>query len=190
MKLADYSQMFVSFHQGWDELRATHPHARAVFFKLVLPLSLLPALMILYAGMRSGGYYAPALGLSGWAMLAAIFLAAELATVVLMGWVVHRLTARQVDSSSFDHGFLLAAIAAVPMWLSSLTLFVPNLGFNIACAVLGLLAACALVYHGVPTMAGYERRDEVRDLTYLVMWIGAGAWAILSILVLVPMMNG
>ncbi|WP_169307322.1 YIP1 family protein [Chitiniphilus eburneus] len=189
MKLADYSQMFVSYHEGWDQLVAAHPDRKAVFYKLVLPLSMIPAFMILYAGTMYGSYYAPLLSEGGWLLLAGVFLAAELGTVTLMGWVIHQLALRQAVDNSYDGGYLLAAVAAVPMWLSSLTLFVPNLTFNIVCAVLGLLAACALVYHGVPTMAGHERRDDVRDMTYLVMWIGAGSWAILSILILLPMLG-
>ncbi|GAA5785906.1 hypothetical protein GCM10007860_30700 [Chitiniphilus shinanonensis] len=188
MKLADYSQMFVSYHEGWDQLVAAHPDRKAVFYKLVLPLSMIPAFMILYAGTLYGSYYAPVLSEAGWVLLAAIFLAAELGTVALMGWVIQQLALRHTGNG-YDGGFLLAAVSAVPMWLSSLTLFVPNLTFNMVCAVLGLLAACALVYHGVPTMAGHERREDVRDMTYLVMWIGVGSWAILSILVLLPMLG-
>ncbi|HSC81689.1 MAG TPA: DUF1282 domain-containing protein, partial [Chitinolyticbacter sp.] len=156
----------------------------------VLPLSLLPALMILYAGFVNGVMYAPTLSLTGWMLIAAVFLAAELGTVTLMGWIIHQLTARHMSEGDYDGSFLLAAVAAVPMWLSSLTLFVPNLPFNIACAVLGLIAACALVYHGLPTMVGEHDQAELRDTTYLVMWMGAGAWAVLSMLILLLMLAG
>ncbi|WP_187359920.1 Yip1 family protein [Chitinolyticbacter meiyuanensis] len=190
MKLADYGHLFTSYHQGWDELRAAHPDRQSVFYRLVLPLSLLPALMILYAGFANGALYAPALSVTGWLLIAAVFLAAELGTVTLMGWIVHQLTERHMGEGDYDGSTLLAAIAAVPMWLSSLTLFVPSLPFNIACAVLGLIAACALVYHGLPTMVGEHDKEELRDTTYLVMWFGVGAWAVLSMLILLLMLAG
>ncbi|GAB7126032.1 hypothetical protein JCM19000A_05390 [Silvimonas sp. JCM 19000] len=185
---SDYSHMLVSDHQGWDRLHAHTPTARLTFLRMVLPLAVLPTLMLLYAGASNGGYYAPGLALSGWAGFALLFLAAELFTVRLMGELIHRLARGISPQTSFDSAFLLASLAAVPLWISSLTLFVPNVPFNIMCALAGIVASCAMLYHGVPAMLGHARDEDTRDLTWLTMWIGVGAWAILSAIAALPAM--
>ncbi|WP_084186834.1 YIP1 family protein [Andreprevotia chitinilytica] len=182
MKASAYPHMLTSFHDGWDELHTAKPREQNIFFKLVLPLSLLPVLMVLYAGNFHGAYYSST-AMGRWETLAAVFFVAEMITVPGMAWIIRQLAKAHMAHSDYDGSYLLAAVAAVPMWLSSLTLFVPFLPFNIACAVTGLVLACALVYHGIPVMLGKDRDDDVRDMTYLVMWIGVGAWAILSSLI-------
>ena len=183
---SDYSHMLVSDHQGWDRLHAHCPNARLTFLRLVLPLAVLPTLMLLYAGAQNGGFYAPGLALSAWAGFAALFLIAELFTVRLMSELIHRLAQHIAPHTSFDSAFLLASLAAVPLWVSSLTLFVPSVPFNALCAFCGLVASCAMLYHGVPAMLGHARDEDTQDLTWLTMWIGIGAWAILAAIAALP----
>ena len=185
---SDYSHMLVSDHQGWDHLHAHCPNARLTFLRLVLPLSVLPALMLLYAATHSGDFYAPGLAVEAWAGMAVLFFIAELFTVRLMSELIHRLARGIAPQTGFDSAFLLAALAAVPLWVSSLTLFVPSVPFNVACALAGLIASCAMLYHGVPAMLGHARDEDTRDLTWLTMWIGTGAWAILSAIAALPVM--
>lgn len=120
MKLSHYPKMLFSSHIGWDELRGHAPSPRSMMLKLVLPFSLLPALMICYAGLAHGPLYAPAAGMERWLIAAALFFVVELATVPLMAWVLQTLAASHKLSAGFDACFLLAAGAAVPLWLSSL----------------------------------------------------------------------
>ncbi|WP_188701977.1 YIP1 family protein [Silvimonas iriomotensis] len=186
MKISAYSHMLVSDHAGWDELRTHHPTARDTFFKLALPLSILPTLMIGWAGMNHGSFYAPNAPLSYWVTTALVFFVAELITVRGMAWVIDRLSRPLVGHADHDSSYLLATLAAVPLWLSSLTLFVPVVAFNMLCGVLGLAVACMLLYHGIPAMLGHERDEDTRDMTWLTMWIGAGAWAILGVIAALP----
>lgn len=189
MKATAYTHMLTSFHEGWDELHEAHPTALSFFLKLVLPLSLLPVLMVLYAGSRYGQYYGPSVSMTHWETLAVAFFIAEMLTVPSMAWIIRQLAQAHKAHSDYDGSYALAAIAAVPMWLSSLTLFVPSVPFNLACAFTGLAMACALVYHGIPAMLGKERDEDVRDMTYLVMWIGGGAWAILCAILSMPFLG-
>ncbi|KAF0812548.1 hypothetical protein IGB42_02837 [Andreprevotia sp. IGB-42] len=186
MKASSYPHMLVSYHEGWDELQAAHPATLGIFLKLVLPLSLLPVLMMLYAGNHYGQYYGGEVSMSHWQTVAAAFFVAEMITVPGIAWIIRQLARAHKAHSDYDGSYLLAAVSAVPMWLSSLTLFVPYLAFNVACAFTGLAMACALVYHGIPAMLGKERDEDVRDMTYLIMWIGGGAWAILSAILSMP----
>lgn len=186
MKISAYSHMLVSDHAGWDELRAHHPTARGTFFKLVLPLSVLPAVMITWAGMMHGSFYAPDAPSSYWLITALVFFAAELISVRGMTWVIDLLSRQLTSKPDHDSSYLLATLAAVPLWLSSLTLFVPVVAFNLLCGVLGLAIACMLLYHGIPAMLGHARDEDTRDMTWLTLWIGAGAWAILGVIAALP----
>ncbi|MDR3428901.1 MULTISPECIES: YIP1 family protein [Silvimonas] len=186
MKISSYSHMLVSDHRGWDELRVKHPTARGIFFKLVLPLSILPVLMITYAGMAHGSFYAPNAPMQYWLSTALLFFVAELLSVRGMAWVINVLSRQVAGKADKDNSYLLATLAAVPLWLSSLTLFVPVVAFNMLCGLLGLGIACLLLYHGVPAMLSHDRDEDTRDMTWLVMWIGAGAWAVLGVIAALP----
>ncbi|MBN3003598.1 DUF1282 family protein [Chromobacterium alkanivorans] len=190
MKLSHYPKMLFSSHGGWDELRARAPTPRRLMLKLVLPFSLLPALMICYAGLAHGQLYAPAAGLERWLAAAALFFVAELATVPLMAWTLQALAAGRKLAAGFDQCFLLAAGAAVPLWLSSLALLAPDPAFNLLGALLGLAASFALLYHGLPAILGLEEEVESQHFAYSALCAGAAAWALLLALALLPLFGG
>jgi len=187
MKLSAYSKMMISFHDGWDELHRERPSITSLMLNLVLPFSLLPAAMILYAGHVNGGYYAPGVDISRWNMAALLFLFAELGTVPLMAWVLRQIAESKQLQASFHDSFVLAASAAIPLWLSSLVLLVPNLAVNLVGALFGLLGAFAMLYHGLPVMFGTDEDIESLDLAYSAISAGGAAWAILMALVLLPL---
>ncbi len=187
MKLSVYSRMMVSFHEGWDELQRERPSINNLMLNLVLPFSMLPSAMILYAGHVNGTYYAPQVPVERWDGAALLFLLAELATVPLMAWVLQQIAGSKQIAASFHDSFVLAASAALPLWLSSLVLLVPNLAFNLVGALFGLFGAFAMLYHGLPVMFGTDEDIESLDLAYSAISVGGAAWAILMALVLLPL---
>ncbi len=187
MKLSTYSKMMVSFHDGWDELHRSRPSVTSLMFNLVLPFSLLPVAMVLYAGHVNGAYYAPGVSLDRWNLVAALFLLAELVTVPLMAWVLCQIAESRHLQADYQDGFVMASAAAVPLWLSSLALFWPNMAVNVAGALAGLLGSFALLYHGMPEMFGTDEDVDSLDLAYSAISAGGAAWAILMALVLLPL---
>ncbi len=188
MKALDYPLMLVSYHDGWDTLRHEHPTATATLLKLVLPAVMLPVAMILYTASRHGAYYAPGEPASAWIVVAELFFVAQLASVPLMAWVIQSAASTRNLHCQFDRCFQLAATSAIPLWLSSLTLLVPNILFNAMCVVGGLAAAFSLMYHGLPAMIGEEEGVEAMGLAYTVMAAGATLWVLLCALVIMPML--
>lgn len=189
MKPLDYPKMMFSFHTGWDELRGIHPSIVKVSAGLVLPLSLVPALMIAAAGYLHGNYYEADLSLQRWYDVAGLFFLAELATVPLMAWVIHLIAKDKGHPIQFHDSYLLAAVTPIPLWLSALSLFVPSLQFNGTIGLLGLMASCSLLYHGVSAILGIEETLDVQDVTYKVFAIGAIAWGLLVALLVLPIMG-
>lgn len=188
MKASAYPLMFVSYHDGWDELSRQHPTAAAVLLKLVLPATLLPVAMILYAASRHGDYYAPGVAKSAWIVVAQLFFVAQLASVPLMAWIIKSTATARKLQCTHNRSFQLAATSAVPLWLSSLTLLVPNMLFNAVCVVAGLMGAFSLLFHGLPAMIGEEEGIDAMDIAYTVMAAGATLWVLLCALVLMPIL--
>lgn len=188
MKATAYPLMFVSYHDGWDELSRRHPTATATLLKLVLPAVLLPVAMILYAASRHGNYYAPGVPQSGWIAVAELFFVAQLVSVPLMALVIKSAASTRHLHCDLNRCFQLAATSAIPLWLSSLTLLVPNMLFNATCVVAGLLGAFSLMFHGLPAMIGEEEGVESMGIAYTVLAAGATLWILLCALVLMPIL--
>jgi hypothetical protein len=186
MKPLDYPKMMFSFHAGWDELRTLHPSIAKVSLGMVLPLSLLPALMIALAGYLHGNYYEPGASLQRWYDVAGLFLVAELATVPLMAWIIHTIAKEGNHPVRQQDSYLLAAMTPIPLWLSSLSLLLPSLLFNVAIGLLGLVASGSLLYHGVSSILGIKEPLDVQDVTYKVYAVGVMAWGLLVGLVVLP----
>lgn len=177
-------KMILSFHAGWDELIRIHPSIARMFALVVLPLSLLPPAMIYFAGGNYGDVFAAGVSPETWHASAAIFFVAELLTVPLMAWLMY-LVARANDVAADYHVcFTVAAIAPIPLWLSSLVLFIPNLVVGVAVGGLALLCSLGLTYRGV--FALLRMRDDIRALQMATVITGAGllAWLLLMQIVL------
>lgn len=184
MNVLQMPRMIFSFSDGWDDLIRTHPSIGRLFASLVLPLSLLPPALIYYAGGHYGDVFVPGVSPAQWHAAAEIFFVAELLTVPIMAWLIHLIC--QVNDASADYHacFTLASIAPIPLWLSALTLLVPNLYFGLVVGGLGLLGSIGLVYRGV--FALFSLREEIRALQMASVIAAAGLfmWLLLMQIVL------
>ena len=185
MSAMQMPRMIFSFHAGWDELIRLHPSIAKLFALLVLPLSLLPPAMIYYAGGSHGEILAPGVTPGQWHAAAGIFLVAELLTVPAMAWIIHLVSRANDVATDYHACFTLAAIAPVPLWISSLALFIPNLLTNVVVGGLALLCSVGLIYHGVYALFGM--RDDLKAMQMSTVIAGAGllAWLLLVQIVLV-----
>ena len=170
-------RMVVSSSIGWQQLRTGHPTVQRLFLGLVLPFSLIPAIMLLYAGYSHGQTLVPGSVLSQWEIAAAVFLLAELITVPLMARLLRDVLG---DGAAFSDCYALAAYAAIPLWLSSLGLFSSSLPLVMTIAAFGLIAAFTTLFHGLTAFFG-PREDEVTSQyhAYLVLAAGACGWLLL-----------
>ena len=178
------------FHGDWDAVIAIHPSVLKTFFFLVLPFSFIPPLSLLYAGnsqfdllfwLRAGD--------SRWQDVAWIFLIAELITVPLMGWLIQKVALQRKCEVSYADSFLLAALIAVPMWLSSLGLLVSNLSLMILIGCVGLWIAANLLYHGIYTLLHMQDPFEAQSMSYHIFSVGAIVWLLLCTYIVLPVLN-
>jgi hypothetical protein len=184
MSLLALSQLPFSAQRGWPELASMRPSLARMFLFVVLPLSLVPPLMLYYAGTHHPQMFPADYTRKPWVDVAAVFFVAEIATVLLMGWLIRQVArTNQLQIDQHD-SFMLAAIAPVPMWLSALGLLVPNFLFAVIVAIVGLVLACSIVHHGI--LALCRTREEVLAEGIVQTVIGAGlvAWVLLMVLAL------
>ncbi|HPE71987.1 MAG: DUF1282 family protein [Candidatus Competibacteraceae bacterium] len=185
MNLMQTPKMIFSFHAGWDDIIRIHPSVTRLFAWVVLPLSLLPPAMIFYAGGHYGDVFAPGVSPEQWHTAAGIFFIAELLTVPLMAWLIHLIVTKTYSvTADYHECFTLAAIAPIPLWLSSLALFVPSLSINIVIGILALICSAGLIYHGVYAL--FRMRENLQALQMATVIAGTGlfAWLVLVQIVL------
>ncbi|HJW24206.1 MAG TPA: YIP1 family protein [Rhodocyclaceae bacterium] len=169
---------------AWFVLGRTHPSLPRMFLRLVVPLSLLPPVMLYYAGTYHGDDFMPGFAARDWVSIAFIFLIAELATVGAMGTVIRWVAKLNGHFADRTSAYLLAFAAPIPLWLSSLSLLVPNFIFA---ACLGMLAfgfSCLVIYHGVSALLKVKEDLVAGSIAFGIMACGLLAWAMLLIIVI------
>jgi hypothetical protein len=165
--------------KGWKALGDAAPPLLRLFAFFIVPLSLLPAAMLFHAGTHYGDALAPGFSSKPWGEVAVAFFLTEVFTVLLMGWLIATVARSYGAHLSIQDAYRIAGIAPIPLWLSSLGLFVPSLMFNVVLAALALALSCTLVYHGVQVLC--KMRDEISAaaVTHTVLGAGLMFWALL-----------
>lgn len=189
MSLLDYAKLPFSFNGGWDELGARHPSVLQTFLQVVLPFSLLPPAMLLYAGSHHGDAYLTAAPFSHWEAAALVFLVAELLTVPMMGWAIRSIAQVHSLSAGYRDSFRLAAIAAIPIWLSSTGLASADMWPMIASVLAGLFLSAAVLYRGCFNFLKMCDPMQAQALSCQAFAVGGLAWAFLCGLVILPLMH-
>lgn len=188
MNVMQLSRMLVSPQAGWDEIERTHPRMDEMFLKLVLPLSLLPPAMILYASGGLGAELLPDVHIGNWLLAATFFFVAEHFSVPLMAGAIREAAIAKGVSASLRDAYAVAAIAPVPLWLSSLVLLFGSPWLAVVVAVAALIAAGVLIHNGVERLFGVEEGVEASEMAVQVISLGVLAWGVLLIMALVPLL--
>lgn len=170
--------------QSWQELQARNIPIANLAWLLVVPMSFLPPVMLFYAGTHFDNDYFPNFVGRNWHFITTVLFLAELLTFFVMGWLIYAVLNKQGISIDYQRSYLLAAIAPLPMWLSSLVLFVPFILFNALGVTVGLWLSSMLIYTGVNALCGREDNDLVSmTATYTVIAASMVAWLVLMLII-------
>jgi hypothetical protein len=186
MNMMMFPRMLVSHDEGWSWLMRVHPAVIRMYAFYVVPLSLLPAAMLLYAADTYGGRMMLGnISMDEAWLLAALFFLAELLMVPLMAWAIQRIGRIVEAPPDFHDAFVFAAVVPTPLWLSSVALFVPSLIINGLATVIALCLSGLLIYEG--TYRVFRLADESKSLLLAGSILAAGlvAWVSLMGLALV-----
>ena len=100
--------LFLPFSRtaGWKELQQRDVSIPALVWLVVMPLSLLPPIMLYYAGTHYGDDFFPGFADRPWRHIATILFLAELLTFFVMGWLIHTVVNGQEMSISYHDAYL------------------------------------------------------------------------------------
>lgn len=174
------------FHSNgaWHELQRRKLSIPLLAWALVMPMSLLPPVLLYYAGTHYGDHFMAGFAGQEWRFITTILFLAELLTFFVMGWLIHSVVEGKDLALSYTDAYLLAAVAPVPLWLSSLALLVPNLVFSIVVVMFAMGLSCTLIYHGLQALSHRTNTDvEAMSATYTVMAASFLAWVLLMVMV-------
>lgn len=181
MRVLTFMKMPFSYREGWRELQAHSPSIPMLAWCVVLPMSLLPPIMLYFAGTHYGDAFMAGFADREWRFITTVLFLAELLTFFIMGWVIHAVVnGTEKMSISYQDAYLLATLAPLPLWISALALLVPNLPFNIVIALTALGISGSLIYHGLQALCTREKYDIATiSATYTIMSAGLLGWGIL-----------
>jgi hypothetical protein len=111
-----------------------------------------------------------------------VLFAVQLIMVSFMAMLIQRMAINQDHDPGFESAYTLAAIAPVPLWLSSLALFVPSLAVNLLVVAAAWVASAALIRHGVRPMLKVNDTGKAHYISNLVTVAGVIAWIGLMII--------
>ena len=179
MNVLQFPRMVISSHEGWDTVERLRPPMDQVFLRLVLPLSLLPPLMILIAARGVGAEVFPHVGFANWLIAATIFFVAEHFSVPVLANSIRLASIAKGGSNNLHDAYAVAAIAPVPLWLSSLAVVFGSAWFVVLVGVVALGASAMLIRHGVDRLLGIEEQVEASEVAMQVTSFGVLTWLVL-----------
>lgn len=180
MNIAMFPKMLTSHDEGWKWLMEVHPSVFRMFALFVVPMSLVPPAMLVYAVNAHGGaIMAGNISVDQAWMLAGVFFVAELIMVPVVAAVIQQLGAVVDARPAYHDAFAFAAIVPTPLWLSSLVLFIPSLTVIALVTAAALCAAALLIYEGNCRIFGLDDEGKTRLLAGSILAAGLVAWVIL-----------
>ena len=179
MDVMQFPRMVVSSRDGWDLVARTRPPMDWLFRRLVLPMSLLPPLMILLASGGVGERVFPEASFGNWLIAAVLFFVAEHFSVPIMANSIRQASMAKDGSSRLEDAYAVAAIAPVPLWLSSLAVVFGSAWFVVLVGLVALGASAMLIRHGVDRLLGIEEEVEASEVAMQVTSFGVLTWLVL-----------
>lgn len=186
MSLTHFPAMLISETEGWSDIERSHPSARSLMFGVVMPLSIIPPAMYAFAERVYPGAVFPLSmpAMTNGELLASgiVLFAVQLFMVSFMAMLIQRMAIGQDHDPGYDNAYTLAAIAPVPLWLSSLALLVPSPTINVLVLAAAWVASAALIRHGVRPMLKVNDARKAHYIANMVTAAGVTAWIALMII--------
>jgi len=168
----------------WQDLKRMNLSVPFLAWVIVVPMSLVPPVLLYYAGTHYGDSFISGFADKEWRFITTILFLAELLTFFVMGWLIRAVLESHELGMGYQDAYLLAAIAPIPLWLSSLALLMPVLVVSVVAVIAGMFLSCALIYQGVRSLCHRSQNDVLTmSATYTVMAASLLAWGVLMAMI-------
>lgn len=169
---------------GWATLTHTHISVLKLCLFFAVPLSVLPPLMLYYAGVTYGGQLLPALSTTQLQLIGTVFFLTELAMTFLVAYIVQGLAEWVDRKPAFEDAYKLAVVVPAPLWLAPLFLFIPSFMVNLTAGAAALILSAMLIYYSAPAILKIEEKGHAILLSGSILAAGMVAWAVMMYLTL------
>lgn len=170
--------------QGWDTLTHSHVSVLRLLLLYALPLSVIPPVMIYYAGVTYGGHLLPVLSLMQLETIGIVFFLAELVMPFIVAFIVQSLGEVVAIKPAYEDAYKLAVMVPTPLWLAPLFLFIPSFILNLTIGALAMMLSGALIFYSVPSILKIEEEGHAMLISWSVLATGMVAWAVMMYLTL------
>lgn len=173
-------------HTGvWDAFTHSHMSVLTLFLLYAVPLSVIPPVMIYYAGVTYGGDLLPVMSAMQLQTIGIVFFLTELAMTFLVAYVIQRFGDVIDIKPAFEDAYKLAVVAPTPLWLAPLFLFIPSLIFNVTVVAAALMISGILIFYSVPSILRVEEKGHAMLLSGSILSAGTVAWAAMMYITLI-----
>jgi hypothetical protein len=114
-----------------------------------------------------------------------VFFLVQLISVPIMASIIRQLGEVADISPSYRSAFILAAVAPTPIWLSALSLLIPNFLVLTVVGTLALMASAGLIFYGIPVVFKVEEKGNAVMYFGGIMIAGLVALAFLMLSTLI-----
>ena len=177
--------LFRSPVKGWSHLVHSKPTILQLYLTHVVPFSLLPPLMIYFAGSKYWGHMIQFLTGEKLLLVVVILFLIELLVVPVMAVIVRQLAEVAEIHPSYRNAFTLAAVAPTPLWMAPIFLIIPNVIVNLFVILMALMATAGLIYYGIPVVFRLKDKGHAILMFGAVLTAGLVAWIFILISILV-----
>ncbi len=185
MSLVSLPKILAHSGDGSLNLFRIHPSVAKTFLAVVVPMSLIPPLMYAYAQRYYPGEIAPLvvppLTIGELVLVGTVFFGIELATVTLMAFYIQQLAESVGIRPRYSDAFTLAALAPIPLWLSTLALAVPSAWVTFLAVSVAWLGSVAIIRRGVRPLLGVDDDTKARRLANAITLTGVATWVALMV---------
>lgn len=173
-------------HTGvWDAFTHSHMSVLTLFLFYAVPMSVIPPVMLYYAGAAYGGQLFPVMSDLQLQTIGVLFFLAELAMTFLVAYVIQRMGDVIDIKPAFEDAYKLAVVAPTPLWLVPLFLFVPSVTLNLTAISAALMISGILIFRNVPPILRVEEKGHAILLSGSILAAGLVAWAVMMYLTLI-----
>lgn len=169
---------------GWDTFSHSHISVMRLFFLYALPMSVVPPVMIYYAGVTYGVHLLSSLSPMQLQAIGIVFFFAELVMTFLVAAVIQRLGEWEEIKCAFEDCYKLAIVVATPLWLAPLFLYIPSVTLNLTIGAAALMLSGILVFYSVPAILKVDEKGHAILLSGSILAVGLVAWAAMLYLTL------
>lgn len=171
--------------EAWDTLMRSHLSVLKMCLFYAVPLSVIPPVMIYYAGVTYGGNMLPTIEPILLQTIGVVFFLVEIAMTFLIAYVIQRISQVVDMEPGYEDCYKLAVVVPTPLWIAPVLLFIPSFMLNLTAGTAALILSGMLIFYTTPSILKVEEEGHAMLLSGSILAAGLVAWVAIMFLTLI-----